>query len=571
MSDKAKLFENYSFLYWSISIVLNMIWVVFILFSLDKAQLAIYYSAENLILPSMFNDLFNNSGSLSAWQLSSSTNFFPDMFFFMIINAIVSDFRVTMLIYSLLQYAGILILANLVVRQLSSNISLNYLAFSNLLIVLLLFVTTLSGSFEFTYNFLSIGHYLGPMIMTLASLLFLLKFLKYNKKRDLYFLFIAGFLGILSNRLFFIMFVLPSLTLFFFISKEEIKKKIIKIFGVVALFTISGYLTLHVLKLAEIVNIAPGIINIADIGSIINSLKIISTQYLVYFYYFDLLSVVIILALLSFILTVYIAAKYYIRIYLRKERHYNVLKAFFLFFLTSMIILVFLRPLLFGFYNGWSYIKHNIHVIYLLVFNYAFIIYYFIRSSKKKRLNIFRKVFYVFFIAVISYTLIFPIRADLGKGASRYFNYTPGHVDCIYNLNQNMHYKYGLAEYSIARSVLLFSNSNAKLIPFAHDSEIINYHFNAEKYYSKLNEHISSSQDIFVIVNAKNNNQVISAMGEPEAMLQCSDSNYRIFSYPSLFLKSTLHFERMREIRLFPPPCHFERMREIPLKLGKVW
>jgi hypothetical protein len=531
-------FEKKGFLIWNISFLLNILWVFLVFFSITESQLYVYFNSDTLYLPSIFKDIFIDKTGISGWHLNAAPNFFPDMFFYFIFNGIFQDFKTAMLLFSAFQYGVLLYLLNLVFKEASSYITWNYLALGNLLMLLIFFVTSVTGDFSYTFYLLSISYHLGPFIMTLICLLQLIKYLKTGNNKFLYFLFIVGFLAALSNRLFLVMFVFPSLSLILLLPKKDLKKRILKLLLVLLGLTVLGILTFNLIKGSKIIYIASTDWKLFNFSNIIPSFKVMASQHLRYMYLMDFRGIVSLLSIISFALTCYISYKYLYRIYYRKDKEYNWVKAFFAFFACAFFVIVLFTPVINGSYIGTAIMRYNVHVFYFALFSYTFIVYYFLRSSKKHGHRLFKYVFLVGFSTIVLYTIYFPFKSSTKLSTSTYFNYYPEYIECADKIAKEHNLQYGVAEYWLAKKITMFSKQNLRVYTVFHDTKIWYHVMNRNWYYKSGKGKHGNPEFRFIIPLSLNEEIIKQSFGEPLQVLDCSGS-FKMWEYPEFEFDKT--------------------------------
>lgn len=531
MEKRISKFNKYSFLIWNLSFLLNIIWIIFIFFSLSEKQLYVYFNSDTLYLPSLFKDLFIDRTGISGWDLNAAPNFFPDMFFYFVINSIFSDFKTAMLVFSVCQYSVLLYLLNLVFKEVNPKVSWNHLALSNLLMLFFFYVTSIANDFSFTFYLLSISYHIGPFIMALLCFLYLLRYFKSENNSYLYAIFLLGFFAVFSNRLFIVMFVLPSLTVLVFLFNSNHKKKILKFLITLISFTALGVLGLIIVKNSGIIHLAGTGEKIFNFSNISGAFKIMASQHFKYVYLLDFRGIIVLLSLSSFVITSYIAITYLNKIFGKKSRNYNWIKAFYVFFFCAFFIIVLFMPVINGSYLGIAVLRYNIHVFYLAMFNWAFIVSYFIKNKKRVGHVVFKFAFIIFLSITLIYTILFPLRSNVKFTNSEFYNYYPEYIECADNLAEKNNLKYGVAEYWLAKKITMFSKQDLRVYTVFSDMKIWYHVMNRNWYYKRGKGKHGHPEFTFVIPNSLNKKSIIEHLGEPEQILDCSGT-FKIWQYP---------------------------------------
>ncbi|MBS4059363.1 MAG: hypothetical protein KG029_03090 [Bacteroidetes bacterium] len=471
--------------------------------------------------------------------MNAAPNFFPDMLLYFVFNAVFQDFRLAMLLFSAFQYSLLLYLLNLVLKEISKNVTWNILAVGNLMMLSVFFVTSVTGDFSFTFYIISISYHLGPFIMAIACLLILMKYMKTGRNKYLFIMLALGFLGVFSNRLFIVMFVFPSASLVLFWKSIELRPILIKSILTIITFTISGIIAFKILKGLGIVNVASTDWKMFYFSNISSSFKIMFSQHLRYIYLMDFRGIIVILSTISFFIILRIAIKYFLRVCIRQEKDFNLPKVFFSFFFVAFFLIVLFMPVINGSYVGWAILRYNVYVFYFALFSYTFIIYYYINKNKHYGKRIFIYFFLVFFGVIDTYTIFYSTKHSIREGHSEYFNYYPEYVECADKISKEHNLQYGVAEYWLAKKISMFSKNDLRVYT-VHSNAAIWYHVMNKNWYYKTGKGKYGNPEFkFVISNSLNHDSIRKHMGEPINIFDCSGT-LKVWEYPEFqFDKST--------------------------------
>ncbi|MGF1583936.1 MAG: hypothetical protein ACFCUM_01345 [Bacteroidales bacterium] len=522
-------------LLWFMTLVINFLWVLIVFASLDSNQVWTYFNSDTMYLPSIYKDIFIDGSGARGWHLNGAPNFFPDMLFFFIFNGILGDFRLAMLCYSVCQYMALLLLLNYLMKLVVSGISWYMLSLANILMLTILFVTVFTGDFVFTFYILSISYHLGAFIMTLLCMVLTLGYFK-GKQRYLYFLMISVFLATLSNRLFLVMFVIPSLSVLFFIVLIDHKEKILKFFTAVVFSALTGIIVFALIRSSGYIYIVGTQGKIFNFPNMINSWQVMSGQHFRYLQLMDFRGLTVLLSLVSFALMCILA---WIRtrelLFLGKETE-KWTGVFYLYFYFFFFIIVLFMPVLNGSYVGWALLRYNIYVFYLSLFNYAFI-FHFLLSRKKELRKVFNYALISVVLLISGFTLKYSTNSGIASGITSLIDYYPDYVECIDELAKERNVKYGVGGYWHAKMTTMFSRNNVRVYT-VHENMAIWYHVTNRNWYYRQGEgHYGDPEFRFVLASSLDSAAIGSSLGVPEWEHSCND-DFRVVGFKEFRFES---------------------------------
>jgi hypothetical protein len=531
--------RGYGKIVWLGSLAVNLIWVLIVFASLNTDQLSVYFNSDTLYLPSIFRDVFVDNSGFRGWHLNSAPNFFPDMLVYFIFNWFLGDFKLSMVVFSICQYMFLLLMLNYLLKTVFSDISWYVLSMANLLMLIIFFVSVFTRDFTFTFYILSISYHLGVFIMAMLCLIFSIRYFKGEGDRYLYFLFVIGFLATLSNRLFIVMFVFPSVAALIFFAVKEYYRKTVLFLVAVATFSVAGIVVFNLIKVSRFVRFASTSGKMFNFSSITDSFNVMTGQHLRYLYLMDFRGVTVLLSLISFIVLCFIALIHSREVFIKHNRGYEKLtETFYVYFCCLFFLIVLFMPVINGSYVGWALLRYNIYVFYLSLFNYAYIFNFLFRRETSV------KIFSLFATAMVTimagFTLYHAKITEIGKGLSSVINHYPEYIECIDEFAESRGLTYGVAGYWHAKMITMFSRKNVRLYT-VHENMNIWYHVTNSNWYYKNGRGAHANPEFrFVILNSLESD-AIKSLGEPVFEHQCTppwiagretSENLRINEYP---------------------------------------
>jgi hypothetical protein len=523
---------------WLSSLVVNLIWVLIVFAILNADQLWVYFNSDTLYLPSIFRDVFIDKSGFRGWYLNGAPNFFPDMLVYFIFNGFLGDFKLAMVSFSIFQYLFLLLLLNYLLKTVSRDISWHMLSFTNLVMLIILFVSVFTKDFSFTFYILSISYHLGAFIMTILCLVFTVKYFRGEGRRYLYLLLVFGFVATLSNRLFLVMFVFPSFATLIFLTGKKYYKRVALFLSTVVTFSLTGIVAFNLVKVSGYVHIVSTTGKMFNFPNIVDSFNIMTAQHLRYLYLMDFRGITVLLSLVSFIALCIIAVIHARDIFKRQNRsHERLVEAMYVYFSCLFFLIVLFMPVINGSYVSWALLRYNIYVFYLALFNYAYIFHFLL--NKENRAYGFNFITTTITVLIAGFSLYHAKNADIGKGLLRVLNHYPGYVECVDEFAESRGLQYGVAGYWDAKMTTMFSRKNVRLYT-VHENMSIWYHVtNRNWYYKNGRGNHANPEFRFVIMNSLENESVYNSLGEPLLEHHCG-GDVRINEYPEfLFNPST--------------------------------
>ncbi|GEM_PF-905529 len=515
---------------WLWSMLLNAAWVGFVFASMSNADLYVYFNSDTLYLPSIFRDVFVDQSGFAGWHLNAAPNFFPDMLSYFVVNALVSDFKLAMGVYSLGQYLVLLLLMGLVLRQIGPRIPWSYPATGNLMMLSFLLVSAPTGDFVFTFYVLSISYHLGPFLMTLGALILTLRYLREAKNRDLWWISLIVLLGVFSSRFFIVMFALPSLALIPLMLERACRKRILRFYLVLALGVLAGITAFNLLKSSGVIHIIPTTGKIFRFDNMGGSLQVMTAQHLGYIRAGGFRSLILLLSAASFLVTAGIAVHYLKKLAGRQGlRRTRSAEAFYVFFFCLFFLIVLFTPIVNGSYVGPAIMRYNVHVLYLGMFNLAFLMHYFLRNSRAG--HVFNLPAGAALLLLTALTIRHPLQQEVGQGLKKFAQYYPDYVECTDRLAMEQGFRYGVGEYWYAKKITMFSKAGVRVYTVHHDMAIWYHVMNRNWYHAGGRGRHADPEFRFVIANNLDEVAILKQLGPPLNSYQCLEY-FRVYEYP---------------------------------------
>jgi hypothetical protein len=481
--------------------------------SLTPQQISVYFNSDTFYLPSIFRDLFIDGSGLKGWNLNAAPNFFPDLFIFSIINALVSDFRIAYLIFSILQVVIIVLIFNAILIQVDSRIKHYHLAISNVFLLLFPLSTLISGDFIFTFYLYSLSYHTGAFVMTLLALFFSLKLLKNFSTSAIIALGAMVFFGTFNDRLFIPTFVFPiMLWLIMLFNKEKARVSLI-IISTVIFSMVLGLAAFNLFKNLGYVHIIGTDWKMFNFSNIISSFRVAGEQSLRYITKGQISGVVIVISLLVFIFLSVKVWAIFRSLILAKRKSLSIsftnADAFVL-FAWANIPIVWLTPILNGSYVSPAILRFNIHAYFLAILCIGYIALVVIKNQRL--LN--RTSLISLLLATLLGLLI------LFKNSESYTlrtvaDYYPKRVEAIDSFVKESGVKYGISEYWVAKASTMLSKEDVRIY-HVHSNLRIWYHVTNKNWFYKGGKGTYGNPRFeMIVMNGFDSTRVASILGPP--------------------------------------------------------
>lgn len=479
-------------------------------------RINLFFCSDTLYLPAVYKDLFVHKTDFHGWHLNAAPNFFPDMTFYFLLMFITNNFIVSSFIFSIVQVIGMGFLF-VKIFQLIFPASPPYykMLIYTLLCTYLLEPFFFSKDFYYTFNLIVNGYHTSSFIMTLVCLILTIKFIKNSGWTWLILLFLAGFLSIVSDRLFIVFYAVPVCMSCVFLYKR---------------LTIKTSLALIV---TNILMVSAGMfvfkqIDMDTYGFMTQTgkpaqLKIITEQFGIYFRQmggylteFGFKAFTIYLFIAAFFLVLYVLFNSW-------KTKQNPLIVFYALFTVLFSITGICAPMLSGKYVGGDCMRYNIYPVYLAILNVAVFIFYKFKNTKteERSAKILVGVNVLLFITALSLIK--------WKGLKDYFNYYPEIVRQADAIAEREHLEMGVANFWEAKKITVFSKKGLRVYSVFDDTSIYDHAANVNCFYdNRFN---------FVVLNGFNDTVIYSKRLRGTEILAHTNDLHIAKSRPFTYLK----------------------------------
>ncbi len=507
-----------------VSFVITLISIYVFYSSLTGRQFTYILNADILYFPSLFIDLFKDGNSYSSWMIPGAPGFFPDNTLYFILMFITGSIPLSAFLFGLIQFMTIVYLFTYIVKLVLEEKSKYIVLIINSSFLLFVIVGIFGYGYSFTFQVLSNTYHNGPFVITLLSLVFLVKYLKNNKIKDLLLVVLFGVVSILSDKLYIIMFTIPiTITLLLFIRKCNIKKIGLVVFAMIFKVFIA-ILIFNIIQLIDIVNIRTYSAKGLSVNNMIESWNLLSSQFGGYISDNFYTSIIIIIPIL--VLIYLIVSSIYNYFFKNGYKSFNI-KLVFTIYATFFMIIVFFTPVILGDYNCVSKLRYNIYVLYLGVLFIGFVFFQLFKNRKRSMVPI---------IGVGSSVLILIImlvqikEKNLIEKSENYFNYYPSQAQVIDIASKQINLKKGVATYWNSKPAWLFNTNKIKIYPCLDSGYANTWIVSSDDWFFAEPK---DSNDVFNFVLFKNSEdtyRLFEYFGEPKDEINIDD--YNIYIYP---------------------------------------
>lgn len=436
--------------------------------NLTDAGFGLFLNSDTLGIPDLYNDVVSGEGKIKDWVIAASTQVFPDVFLYTIIEKFFQlGIIKTAFIYGLIQ----VVVVNALMMQLYKklvNDNLKKYAWLIPIFMSMFFLESFYFSKDAFLSFLptSYIYHFGVLINVLIMLL--LYFSSYSKKIKYLFVFLFSIIAGFSDKLFLVLLIAPLfLTLLVFIKKDNLRDAFFVIgsiiVGAAIGFYIYGYIKAN--KLA----------NFQEVRMFFTKKDIIFS---INMFYEQMVTYIKIGGFRSFQIVFTFSAIVGGVVYFIKNRKTGDFKQLFLVvFFVFFSVCTICAPFVNGSYTGYDTLRYNIAPFYFASIIFAF----FIGALFQKKYNV---AIYktVSLIAVVLFLVISVNKLNLNT-LDNYLNYYPDKVREIDSLAVKYKLKKGIASYWGSRPVTLFSHAGLKVSSVYPEGNMNELGTNINRYY----------------------------------------------------------------------------------------
>jgi hypothetical protein len=444
-----------------ISLFVNVLLVLQIYASLSGWSLSLLFNSDALYLPSIFKDVFIDKTGFEGWHLNAAPNFFPEWPVYFFIRLLSGNFIQANIAYAVLYVLAVGLLTAAITKVVFKKPDISLYVLINAGFSLFLFQYFFNNNIINTSYLLLTGYHGGAYLMALLAMLSLFQYLKTGKTLHVVLLLVWVYLGVLSDRLLIMYYVVPSLTGLFFMGNKDLKKPLIiaavgsVLTTVLAMFTynmikISGYfyfIGLSSYKKFDITRAGDAFVKYTDILTRMFHSGAIGT-------------IIILLFVLSIIIGGFLS--FYFIFSRKKIFANNTLKRFLIVMLTAYVIIVALTPIIHGTFLGLAHLRYNFSSFYVAV-SLVIILLFMLTRLKPLYAKVFDGLVIAVLLVVIGVVIQNLNNQNLAKGLTQITNYYPEDVANIDKLAREHGLQYGVGNYWFAKKTTMFSKENVRI------------------------------------------------------------------------------------------------------------
>jgi hypothetical protein len=447
--------------------------------NLSEQALDFYFNSDALYTTAVYHDLFINKSGLHGWQISPSPYFFPDMPVYFAIYAFTSNIPLSFFIYGIFQLTILVLIFYFIIKALAKEKTPFIFPVFLFLIAIIFLPGIYCNEFIFSFFIFSHSYHFSAFIMALLSFYLLMIFLERRKIWTLIIIVVIAALSIISDKLFIITFILPSvIVLIALIIQNKLQWKE---FSKAIIFILSGLILgiffFHFIKNNSVFEI-PKVKSHISFDQLLKSFLNLTG---VFNYWFNNVFTVISLAvaLIGFILSIVVSFK--------AEEIKT--KAFSLFISLYTLIVLF-APVFTGQFTDLVATRYNISSIYIAILtSWLFLLFLKINTGKA----------YLTLTTLFALSFLFialnPGFKKVQKGFHEFIDYYPQESRAIDSLAGKHKIKSGIANYWTARRATLFSKKSVEVLPVFRD-------------FTKIKE--TNNKKAYIYPNGKRFNFIIS-------------------------------------------------------------
>lgn len=445
---------------------------VFSNLSASEVNLNMFLCSDTLYLPCIYNDWFIDSSNMDGWHLNPAPNYFPDMPLYFLLMFFTNNFILSSFLFSFIQFLFLGFIFFQLLKVIFPTISPYYkLLIYSLLIFYLLDFFVLENNFFYIFHLISNSYHTSAFLVTLVCLLFNFKYLQSKNYVWLILMLVIGFLEIISDRLFIVMYVIPSSLVIVFLVKRITFKTSVSLLLVNLLYTVIG---LYVF--GKINSEGYKVEGFTEP----KNFEVIAQQFDVYFRQiwtivrsFRIRAFTIYAFIISLFLMGYVFVK-------ALKRGNSLTLSFYACFSVVFSLCVLSAPMLTGRYTGEDCIRYNIYPFYLTILNLTVFLHYLKKYDRIKKIGSYGV------IGLSCFLLVFGIIKFNYTGLNEFFNYYPQTARLVDELAEKEDLKFGVASYWDAKEITMFSKKNVKVRAVFDNVSIYLHVANDNWYYNNV-------------------------------------------------------------------------------------
>lgn len=470
---------------------LSLFFIVLFYGSLNNFWLDHLFNTDSLYLPSLYQDFFIENGKVGSWVFNSSPNFVPDMLLYFPLNYITGNFKLTTIVFSLVQQVILLVLLYNLFHRFFGKDEISYHILVFLLTIIFILPFFAANEYYLSFLFVSSTFHFGTFIMALVSFNIAFWFIEKKKYPLLILLIIIQIMAFLSDRLFLVLFTGPAFLTFALNYKNRqslvlaISQGGVAMVGFILFNNLKGIFNIH-LSLPH---------RISEISYFFDSMQMMMQQFAAYFSNANLVALILILTFVSFVFAAIIVIRNYRSVIFSAQPDKILI---YLLFSVFFIPVVTVAPLLNGSYTNFDTIRYIVFAFYLAIFNIPVILWFF---RAKINPQIIRLSGLILFAGLLGYGIFLTTKTNLGQQISKMTNYYPALVESVDKVAVEEGLKFGLGNYWDAKHVTMFSKSGVKIYAVKDNLKAHDHVANRDWFYGCSGCTIGEKEFNFILLN----------------------------------------------------------------------
>lgn len=481
------------------SMLINFILILQFFGNASDELLGVFFRSDNLYLPSIYRDLFIDHNSLNGWNVNPAPNFIPEWPIYFFFNFIWDDFRIASFIYAFSNFFALSLLTVFIIKRAFGEISWGFLSVSNFAFTCFLMLFLDGYDFVTGSMFFLSAYHNGVYIMTLFSVYILFVYLE--KGRNFFLpilLLVLSLIGVISDRLFLVFFTIPVLITLVFIRYQSHRKKLLIILSFGTAGALLGLFLFNLIDKGSYLTIYNVSGRIFNFGNTIKSIRLFLEHMQNFYIRGGFHRLILLLSIISAGTGIFLSIRFVFKSTGKSELNLQKL-AVVLF--TAMILVILFNPIINGTYLDFVNIRYNIFSFYLATSLISVGFYFLSKTSVILKYLIIVGIIFIN-VAFFVFILRFEARTKSLSHITNVFNYYPESAASVDSLDSNHHLKNGVADYSIAKVITMFSKKDVKVRHVHNNLAIFSHDSNNKWYLDKLNSDVTRTPVFnFIILN----------------------------------------------------------------------
>ena len=422
----------------------------------------IFFNSDTLYLSSIYTDLFMDGTGVEGWRLNSAPNFFPEMPLYWGLMALLKKHALTSLVYSIVQFAAVMFLAQWFFRTVDPKIRTETVILLNATFLLLILSPILGAGILYPFQLLISGYHCGYLINMLLAGITGFTYLRTGKSPYLVLTGIVVVLASLSDRIFLMGFVLPALVISLLAFFRKANRVRYLLFAGVTV--VGAYLGMKILQWLD----RGSVIDFFGTGKKMYQFDQIGPSFRNLFEYMGQLMsyplqrwhvILPLLFITGGIIYLCLNLTGFIRDRLPgtlRDRYTLIL------FLMVSALLLFVTPAMNGYWLGPAHIRYNFPTLILGSAGDIYLLtIYLDRFSLKVKILQYTAIAvgFLFFLSIV----ILGFRHNISGGVREFVNHYPERSRILDDLKEPHDLKYGISNYWTAKYATTFSRNHVRV------------------------------------------------------------------------------------------------------------